>query len=145
MLKLNKVVRFFDKLEDKIRARLSRRPIIYSLIGGVALVLFWRGVWLTADQFEFLTGPVSILISVLILLLIGLFASFFVGDQIVISGIRQEKKIVEKTETEIKSEASLVSEIKGQLDRIEKKMKSLESFADKGRHSSSPPDLTKLN
>ena len=45
-----KIVRFFDKLEDKIRGRLSHHPIFYALVGGIGVVLFWRGVWHTADD-----------------------------------------------------------------------------------------------
>jgi hypothetical protein len=40
---------FFDKFEDHIRTHLSRYPIVYTIIGGIAIVLFWRGVWHTAD------------------------------------------------------------------------------------------------
>src|SRR3989338_7814156 len=87
---LKKTLHYFDKLEDGIRARLSRMPILYTFIGGVAIVLFWRGVWITADEFPILTGPVSILIGFLVLLLTGFFVSFFVGDVIILSG--QQKK-----------------------------------------------------
>lgn len=103
--------RFFDRLEDNVRMRLSRHPVLYSLIGGTALVLFWRGVWHTADLFPFLTGPVSIVISVVILLMTGLFVSFFVGDAIVMSGIRKEKKLVEKAETEVRQEGALLQHV----------------------------------
>ena len=110
---------FFDKLEDKVRSHLSHRPILYTFIGGFAIVLFWRGVWMTADLFPFLTGPVSIAISVIVLLGTGLFASFFVGDVILISGLKKEKKLIEKTETEIKGEAEVLGEIQHELERIE--------------------------
>ena len=69
---------FFDKLEDHIRAVLSRHNILYAFIGGVAIVLFWRGVWMTADMIPFLTGPMSIFISVVVLLGTRLFFSFFI-------------------------------------------------------------------
>ncbi len=113
-----KVIKFLDKLEDKIRFSLSKRPIIYTLIGGIAIVLFWRGVWLTADLYPFLTGPVSLVISIVILLVIGLFVSFFIGDQIIISGMKQEKKITEKTELEIREGETKIYEIKKELDMI---------------------------
>ncbi|MEO8638083.1 MAG: hypothetical protein ABI430_04255 [Candidatus Taylorbacteria bacterium] len=113
---LKKTLQFFDKLEDKVREALSRRPVVYTLIGGVAIVLFWRGVWMTADLFPFLTGPVSILISVTVLLLTGLFVSFFVGDVIIISGLKKEKKLIEKTESEIKADVTTLKEIKEKID-----------------------------
>lgn len=115
-----KIVRFFDKLEDKIRGSLSHKPIIYALIGAAAIVLFWRGVWLTADMFDFMTGPVSIIVSVIVLLLTGLFVSFFIGEQIIISGLKGEKKIAEKTEEEIKTEADLLVNIDSQLKEMKK-------------------------
>ena len=43
------IVKFFDKLEDKTRAMLSRMPILYAFVGGIGVVLFWRGVWHTTD------------------------------------------------------------------------------------------------
>ena len=117
---MNKIVNFFDKLEDKIRESLSRMPIVYTFIGGVAIVLFWRGVWITADLFPVLTGPVSILISVLVLLITGLFVSFFVGDVIIISGLKKEKKIIDKTESEVQRDITTLKEIKEEMDDIRK-------------------------
>lgn len=114
-----RILIYFDKLEDRIRGWLSHRPIIYSFIGAFAIVLFWRGVWMTADAFPILTGPVSIIISVAILLSTGLFVSFFVGDLIILSGIKKEKKIVEKTEAELKSDKGMLGEIDAELKRIE--------------------------
>lgn len=121
-----KTLHFFDKLEDKVRARLSRRPIIYGLIGGVAIVLFWRGVWMLADEIG-LSSVSSILISVVIMLMTGLFVSFFVGDRIVLSGLRKEKKLIEKTEEELKAEESELTQVRKELHKIEQK---LESFDD---------------
>lgn len=124
---LKKIVKFFDKIEDKIRAILSRHPIIYAFIGGIGIVLFWRGVWHTADLFPFLNGPMSIIISIIILLITGLFVSFFIGHSIILSGLKQEKKIEEKEiseiETEIdilKKEKDLINGIYSRLEKIEK-------------------------
>ncbi len=119
------IIRLFDKIEDKMRYGLSRRPVLYTLIGGVAIVLFWRGVWLTADRFPFLTGPVSLVISVVVLLAIGLFVSFFIGDQILISGLKQEKKLTEKTEAEIKAGEMILQEIKGELQKISHRLEEI--------------------
>jgi len=120
-----KIDKFLDKLEDKIRAALSRRPILYAMIGGVAVVLFWRGIWITADAIPFMNGPVSILISVLILLGTGLFVSFFVGDRIFLSGMKKEKKIFEKTEAEIELEGDLLNKMNTKLDRLEREVHEL--------------------
>ena len=118
-----RIIKFFDKLEDKIRKRLSKRPIVYAFIGSVGIILLWRGVWMTADMFDFMTGPVSIIIGLTIALLIGLFVSFFVGDQIIISGIKEEKKIDEKTEEEIRKEEVSLKEIKRDIEEIKQILK----------------------
>jgi hypothetical protein len=88
------------------------------MIGGFAIVLFWRGVWMTADMFPVLTGPVSIVISVAVLLITGLFVSVFIGDNIILSGVANEKKIVEKTENEIVEELVTIRQLKRELDEI---------------------------
>src|SRR3989344_1598576 len=120
-----RAVHFFDKLEDHIRARFSRRPNLYGLIGGVAIVLFWRGVWMLDDEVG-LSSISSIVISVAIMLATGLFVSFFVGDRIVLSGLRREKKLIEKTEEEIKTEESEILQVKTELKKIEQKLGEIE-------------------
>ena len=115
--------RFFDKLEDNIRAALSRRPVIYAFVGGTAIVLFWRGVWMVADTIPFLTGPISILVSVAILLVMGLFVSFFVGDNIIISGLKKEKRLDEKIISEVKTELDILNDIQKRLNNIERELK----------------------
>ena len=144
---MKNIVKFFDKLEDKTRAHLSQYPLIYSLIGGVGVVLFWRGIWHTADQFAFLTGPVSILISLAILLLTGLFVSFFVGDRIIISGLKKDKKIIEKAKEELKDDRIILAEVKEEIrdekiaiaevkEELKKVEDALEKMAGKNNKSS---------
>lgn len=55
----------------------------------------------------------------------GLFVSYFIGDTILLSGIKSEKKIAEKTvkevaeeETELQSIKTLVKDIKREVDEI---------------------------
>lgn len=132
---MKNIIKFFDKLEDGVRGRLSRHPLVYSLIGGVAIVLFWRGVWMIADQFAFMTGIVSLAVSVVILLMTGLFASFFVGDQIIISGIKREKKIVERTEEDIETEMTKLKSVEHELKKIESTLEEIHTTqiaSDKG-------------
>ena len=128
---MEKIIKFFDKLEDKIRRKLSRCPIIYALVGSVGIILLWRGVWMTADMFNFMTGPVSVIIGIVILLLIGLFVSFFIGDQIIISGIKAERRIDEKTEEEIKHEIITFGNIKNDLDEIKNQIKEIREKIEK--------------
>ncbi|PIS13554.1 MAG: hypothetical protein COT67_01070 [Candidatus Tagabacteria bacterium CG09_land_8_20_14_0_10_41_14] len=120
------IIRFFDKLEDKIRGALSHRPIVYAFIGSVGIILLWRGVWMVADDFDFMTGPVSVVAGIVILLAIGLFVSFFIGDQILISGVKEEKRTDEKTEEEIRSEAVSLRQIRSDLDEIKNQLKKLD-------------------
>ena len=117
---IKRLIRFFDKLEDRIRAQLSRMPILYALIGGVGIVLFWKGTWETAELYPWLYGPVSIIVGVGIMLGTGLLVSFFIGDSIILSGFKREKKLVEKTEQEIlKTEKSATEKILAKLDHLE--------------------------
>lgn len=123
----NKILKFFDRLEDYIREFLSRYVIVYAIIGGVAIVLFWRGVWKVADSLPFLTGPVSITISTIIMLATGLFVSFFIGDRIVLSGLKREKKLVEKTEEEMKEEIEITTKVLEKLNKIEKELEEIKN------------------
>ncbi|MFZ2303250.1 MAG: hypothetical protein WAV98_00470 [Minisyncoccia bacterium] len=119
------IFRFFDKLEDSARAMLSKHNILYAFIGGVGIVMFWRGVWITADAIPFLTGPISILISVAILLVTGLFVSFFIGDAIIISGAKKEKRLDEMVASGVKTELDILNEIQIRLNNIEQELRAL--------------------
>jgi mannitol-specific phosphotransferase system IIBC component len=128
---MKRILNFFDKFEDHIRGNLSRYPILYTIIGSIAIVLFWRGVWHTADILQAKGGilgiifyePVNMIIVVLVLLATGLFVSYFIGDTILISGLKQQKKTTEKTEKEIKDE-------EGRLDEIRDSIKEIKSEVD---------------
>lgn len=111
---IHAIIKFFDKLEDRIRHRLSRRPGLYALIGGTAVVLFWRGVWDLADLLDISPG-ISLVVSIVVMLLTGTFVSFFIGEQIILSGLREEKRIDEKTEEEIRKEEKDLEIIKRQI------------------------------
>jgi mannitol-specific phosphotransferase system IIBC component len=124
---MNKIINFFDHLEDHVRGYFSRAPIGYAILGGVLVVLFWRGVWQTGDMLEAKGGilgflfyePVSIIWTIILMLLIGLFVSFFIGDTILISGLKQEKKLTEKTEKEVKEEEVQINRIENKISKIE--------------------------
>lgn len=124
---IKKVIKYFDKLEDRVRERLSHYVVLYAMIGGIAIVLFWRGVWHTADMFPFLTGPVSVIISTIIMLATGLFVSFFVGDRIILSGLKKEKKLAEKTEEEVRVEAEITTKVLAKLEKIERDLEEIKN------------------
>lgn len=130
-----KIIHFFDKLEDGVRGKLSRFPILYAFLGGAGIVLFWKGVWETAEIFPFLFGPGSILLSMIILLTIGIFVSSFIGNEILISGLKSQRKIAEKTEEEIRLEEGEIAKIYKRTKKIEKDIEELKELIQKHNKS----------
>ncbi len=132
----------FYKLENWVRRFLSHYPISYAIIGGIGVVLFWRGVWHTTDfimlqvkalQLDPSTinlsnelwwdGPLSLIVGMIIMLVTGLFVSSFIGNEVIMSGLRGEKKFSEKTETEIRTELSAIADIKESLEELKAMVK----------------------
>jgi len=140
---IKKIIVFFDKFEDKVRGHLSHYPIIYTIIGGVAIVLFWRGVWHTADILQARGGflgfifyePVNMLIVTAILLATGLFVSYFIGDTVLMSGLKHQKKIADKTEREVQEEEVQLESIKATMKEIKKEV---EEIRDVVEHNKCP-------
>jgi hypothetical protein len=138
---IKKTLSFFDKLEDKNRSFLSRLPILYAFIGGTGVVLFWRGVWHMADiifpllytnmgnvalfRLELMDSLTSLIIGVIILLGTGLFVTNFIGNRIIISGIKHEKKLEEKESEEIESEEYIMTSIYREIKTLRKDMEDL--------------------
>ncbi len=124
------ILNFFDKFEDRVRGHLSHYPIIYTIIGGVAIVLFWRGVWHTADILESQGGflsflfyePVNMIIVSGILLATGLFVSYFIGDTVLMSGLKHQKKITDREEREIKEEEITLNKIESEIKEMKEEM-----------------------
>jgi hypothetical protein len=138
MKPIHAIYYFFDKMEDHIRAHLSRHPFVYTFIGGSGVVLFWRGIWHTADAFQSMGGffgvmfsPVgSIVTGVTVLLSTGLFVSIFIGDSIILSGIRHDKKIIERAiedveteKTDIEKMLDIVTDMKNEMEILESKVR----------------------
>jgi len=121
-----KLLAFFDKGEDRVRHALSKHPIVYALIGGFATVIFWRGVWDMMDMlyiqygFWFLHPVASLAISIVVMLATGTFVSFFIGEQIIMSGLREEKRIDQKTEQEIEIEDYKIKHMSEEIGEIRK-------------------------
>ena len=122
---IKNIVKFFDKLEDKIRGLLSHYPIIYGFLGGIGVVLFWRGVWHISDDLN-LGSIASIVLGSIILLMTGVFVSTFIGNKVIISGLKGERKMEEKETKEIREEAKDLEELQDTLKNVEKKISRLE-------------------
>jgi hypothetical protein len=146
---MNKLIRFFDRLEDKVRSFLSHYPIVYAFIAGVGLVLFWRGVWHTADGVaeviwngadfpttisifsSFWDGPASLLLGGILMLASGVFVSELLGKEIIISGLRGEKKLARRTEAEVRTEAGAIGDILQEVHAISHRLEKIEERLDK--------------
>ncbi|MFH1246688.1 MAG: hypothetical protein V1489_02865 [Candidatus Liptonbacteria bacterium] len=164
-----RIIRFFDKLEDSVRGWLSHYPIIYGFVGGVGAVLFWRGVWVTADLVSgwfwapseisrgvgsinfFISpwdGPLCLMAGATMLLMTGLLVTNFIGNEIIISGLRGEKKLTEKTEVEVRTETGAIARILEEIRVMRKQMDNMESKitnSPKPKHPPAPPTrFTKL-
>lgn len=141
---LKKIFYFFDKLEDAVRGWFSHYPIPYALVGGVGVVIFWRGVWHSYDylMWRFFTltsegstvdlgglpwwdGPASLLIGSCLLLVTGVFVSSFIGNEVIITGLKGEKKTAEKTEEEVKTEAAAISGVRREMEALRKEVEKL--------------------
>lgn len=132
------IIKFFDKMEDILRAKLSRIPIVYALLGGIGVVLFWRGVWHTTDSIvnvllgdtfsihDIFDGPLSFVIGTFILLATGVFVSSFIGNRLIITGLNGEKKLAEKTKEEITTEDDKIQKMEKTLEKVKKELENIE-------------------
>lgn len=139
-----------DKVEDKVRGKLSHFPIIYAFVGGFGIVVFWRGVWHFMDfliEYFFVAnrdlenislsglpwwdGLASIAIGTFLLLLVGLFVSNFIGNEIIISGLKGEKKIAEKTAEEVREDVDFSVKIVNEAKEISRHLSDIEKKIEK--------------
>lgn len=112
-----KIYKFFDKLEDRIRGKLTHHPLIYAFLGSIGIVSIWRGIWHIQDSWN-ISGGASLFFGFLITILTGLFVSFFIGENIIISGLNKEKRIDEKTKEEIQKERSALEKVQKDINDI---------------------------
>lgn len=132
------------KLKHKIQNYLSHNPKTYALIVGIGIVLFWRGVWHSADHIHtFIShltatsspsfidapwwdGPLSFVVGCVVLYFTGAFTSSFIGNELILSGLRGEKRLNQRTETEVKTEIIEIADIKDELEIISRKLELLQ-------------------
>lgn len=139
------------KLERKVTTILSHYPRAYALLVGIGIVLFWRGVWHTADYLHtyvgyfsgssidlssspWWDGPLSFFVGAAVLYITGAFTSSFIGNELILSGLRGEKKLSERTEEDLKNEVTAISDIKDELGIITKKLEIFEKHAHDNHH-----------
>ena len=118
-----------EKIEEKIREKLSHYPILYALIGGIGVVLFWRGIWHMADDMS-MASETSFVIGIVILVFTGLFVSEFIGKKLIISGLVGEKELAKKEEKQIKTEEGEIETEETQLRSLQGTLKKLEQKLD---------------
>lgn len=129
---IHTIIYFFDKLEDRVRGWLSRVPILYAAIGGVGVILFWRGVWHVTDTIDPSNGILSVIVGALLLLISGAFVSSLIGNRLILTGIRGEKKLTEMTQEEIETEESQIKSIKNTLLKVEERLGEIEKDVHRG-------------
>ena len=76
--------------------------------------------------------PITIIWVTIIMLLTGLFVSFFIGDRILLSGIKHEKKIEEKTEEEVVHEEMEISQLSLKIDKLTKDIEEIKEIYREG-------------
>ena len=122
-----------------MRAQLSHKSVLYAIIGGTATVLFWRGIWHTADILQAQGGiwgflfyePITIVWCSLILLFTGLFVSNFIGERVILSGLNAEKKLAGKEQTEIKKEDVELSNVIEKVNQISEELNQINEVISK--------------
>ncbi|MBP6904586.1 MAG: hypothetical protein KBB91_00830 [Candidatus Pacebacteria bacterium] len=127
------------KLLTRLHIFLSHHSWLYALIAGVGIVLFWRGVWHTTDlvhlymsnsqavmDHAWWDGPLSFLTGCLILYITRAFVSSFIGNELILSGLRTEKKLTRQTDTDLKVEVTAIADIKDEIATIAHKLEDLD-------------------
>lgn len=134
------------RVEHRLQGFLSHYPVLYAIIAGTGIILFWRGIWHSVDFFHLYIsqvtnnaqssidwtitpwwdGPVSMIVGFVILLLSGSFVSSFIGNEIILAGLRGEKQLSKKIEGENRTEAGAIGEIRQELVDVAHKIEELE-------------------
>ncbi len=142
------VFSIFKKAERATRSLLSRHPILYGFVGGVGVVLFWRGIWHTADFLALLVlewqgadptvdyaaiwdSLISLASGSFLLLSTGLFVSDFIGSEILTSGLKSEQKLTAETESEVELEKRRLTELEDKLEHLDGHLEKIEEKIDR--------------
>jgi hypothetical protein len=125
------VTNIFLRIEERARTYFERVPFLHAFLGGVGVVLFWRGVWEVADRIQ-IDPIVSIVVGSLLLGAIGLFLHTFVGNAIIIKNVEKDKRMTTRAEHEIavvekdiKQEGATLEQLSAKIDRLEQVVREL--------------------
>jgi hypothetical protein len=125
------VTNIFLRIEERARTYFERVPFLHAFLGGVGVVLFWRGVWEIADRIK-IDPIVSIVVGSLLLGAIGLFLHTFVGNAIIIKNVEKDKRMTTRAEHEIavvekdiKQEGATLEQLSAKIDRLEQVVREL--------------------
>jgi hypothetical protein len=110
--------------------------VLYAFLGGSLMIIFWRGIWHTTDMLEAKEGilsfifypPITLVWSGLLMLFIGVFIPLFIGEQIILSGLKQEKTFNEKTKKEIDEEEVSLDRVNERIIGLERQIEELKSL-----------------
>jgi hypothetical protein len=132
------------KVLNRFHIFLSHHSYLYAAIAGIGIVLFWRGVWHSVDTVHlYIThysstgsvslighpwwdGPLSFIVGCSILYVTRAFVSSFIGNELILSGLRTEKRMAKETEDEVRTEVTAIADIKEELGSIASKLEDLE-------------------
>ncbi len=70
---------------------------------------------------------ISTVIGAAILLVTGVFVSAFIGNRLILTGLRGEKKLAEQTDEEIRTEEYRLEQMENTLERMDKELSSIEN------------------
>jgi hypothetical protein len=125
------VTNIFLRIEERARTYFERVPFLHAFLGGVGVVLFWRGVWEVADRIQ-IDPIVSIVVGSLLLGAIGLFLHTFVGNAIIIKNVEKDKRMTTRAEHEIaavekdiKQEGATIDQLSAKIDQLEQVVREL--------------------
>jgi hypothetical protein len=72
-------------------------------------------------------GPLSFVVGCVLLYTTRAFISSFIGNELILSGLRTEKKMTREADTELKTEIGAITDIKQEIDTITKNLGDLEA------------------
>ncbi|MDE2019467.1 MAG: hypothetical protein KGJ13_03910 [Patescibacteria group bacterium] len=136
-------MRFLERAERWLRRKLQNHPLLYALVGGVGVVLFWRGVWHMTDflaltllssrdavtSIDWAQGIDSLLsfaFGTFLLLSTGLFISELLSGEVLLGKIKKEETTAEETEETVEKESSEIPRIEREVRHIAREVQQLE-------------------